>query len=200
MRWHRKISNMASKLFNRQGIAREMAGEAHRCFAQEASVFQGSRTEGIASLFLVSCWRKVAWKPSPSPTLVLFQAPQHSHTHLRWQPDSLRNVPLGGHGICIHLMGPPNACATFYQPFHPLTLPTCGRKGAIKDSAYNVYCSHSQARDTCAKRWMNLQEKQQRIQWFWQQPGRLISHHLKLITWHNVHRRPQNKGDRLDKG
>lgn len=95
------------------------------------------------------CPAKTKWHrthiPRPSPFDVVPGTPA---THRLTFIDSLTCSEAflqGGHGICIHLLGP--WCLHYFgQPFHPLTLPTCGRKGAIKDSVYNIYCSHSEVK------------------------------------------------------
>lgn len=59
-------------------------------------------------------------------------------------------IALGRSWDLHSLSGAPSACTTFGQPLHLLALPTRGRKGAIKDSVYNIDCSHSEMKSALA--------------------------------------------------
>lgn len=173
-----RISNMASELFNGQHVCRG-SGYKNQMFCSRDTYILGLSYRGNWQLALGSPVMQDGIKPvsllTSQSLLTPFDNLTHSLTHLEahlW----------GAHQICNHWARPQDPSCFLINPCtHPLgqhvaekvpprTLITCWWHLAVK-STLIVWSPHVQKGE-----WGY--EEQQRIQWFPQWSGRLISPHL----------------------
>lgn len=150
---------MASKLFNRQDVGRRRDWRS-QMFCSVNEYISGESCGGNCQLAPGSLLMQGGIKPVSAPFNIIPGTPTLTYSEaLLW----------GAHGICSHLASPSMPETLFWQLFLPSTLPTCDRKGGIKNSVHNIYWSHSEVKSALAlwsmhgaKRWMKPQEKQKK--------------------------------------